>query len=205
MIDLYTAATSNGLRAAVILEECGLPYKATLLDIFKGETRTAKFLAINPLGTIPVIVDSDGPGGKPFTLSQSWAIILYCAEKAGKFIPKSPQARALAYQWLIHSAVDITGTSTALFHTTMRAPEKSAKNQEYFEGVLGSFFKTVDQRLGEAEFLAGEFSVADFGLYPTYNARKAVADKAGDLKNLKRWAGVVGARPALQKGMKVAG
>lgn len=205
MIDLYTAATSNGLRASVILEECNMPYRTTVLDIFKGATRTEQFLKINPLGTIPVIVDSDGPDGKPYTLSQSWAIILYCAEKAGKYIPKSAHARALAYQWLIHSAVDITGTSTALFHTTMRAPEKSAKNQEYFEGVLGGFFKSIDQRLGEVEYLAGEFSVADLGLYPTYNARKAAAEKAGDLKNLKRWAAVMAARPALQRGMKAAG
>src|SRR5271169_6928362 len=90
MIDLYTANSSNGQRAAVILEECGLPYRVHKLDLMAGDQRKPEFLSINPAGAIPVIVDSDGPGGKPLTLSQSAAIVLYIAEKTRKFIPADP-------------------------------------------------------------------------------------------------------------------
>ena len=94
MIDLYAAGTSNGMRARIALEECGLPYKLNFVDLAKGEHKTPQFLAMNPNGQIPVIVDHEGPGGKPLTLSQSTAILLYCAEKSGKFLPKDPAARA---------------------------------------------------------------------------------------------------------------
>ena len=93
MIDLYAAGTSNGMRARIALEECGLPYKLNFIDLAKGENRTPQLLAMNPNGQIPVIVDHDGPGGKPLTLSQSSAILLYCAEKSGKFLPGDPAAR----------------------------------------------------------------------------------------------------------------
>src|SRR5205809_8000992 len=93
MIDLYAAGTSNGMRARIGLEECGLAYNFHPLDLGKGEQKSPSFLAMNPNGQIPVIVDSDGPGGKPVTVSQSVAVLLYCAEKSGKFLPKDPAAR----------------------------------------------------------------------------------------------------------------
>jgi glutathione S-transferase len=93
MIDLYAAGTSNGMRARIALEECGLAYTFHPIALDKGEHKTPQFLAMNPNGQIPVIVDRDGPGGKPLTLSQSTAILMYCAEKSGKFMPKDPAAR----------------------------------------------------------------------------------------------------------------
>ena len=94
MIDLYTANSSNGQRAAIILEECGLSHRVHKYDLFKGEHKNPEFLAINPAGSIPVIVDSDGPGGMPITLAQSCAILLYASEKTGKFMPgTSPTGR----------------------------------------------------------------------------------------------------------------
>ena len=104
MIDLYTASTSNGRRAAIILEECGLPYRVHQYDLMKGEHKNPEFAAIAPGGSIPVIVDSDGPGGMPFTLAQSCAILLYAAEKTGKFMPRNAANRALALQWLMQAA-----------------------------------------------------------------------------------------------------
>ena len=115
MIDLYTAATSNGMRARIALEECGLPYKLNFIDLSKGENKTPQFLAMNPNGQIPVIVDHEGPGGKPLTLSQSTAILLYCAEKSGKFLPKDPAARAAMLQALMSASTDITPVFGAYF------------------------------------------------------------------------------------------
>src|SRR5258708_8485832 len=108
MIDLYAAGTSNGMRARIALEECGLAYTLHPIDLMKGEQRAANFLAMNPNGQIPVIVDHDGPGGKAVTLSQSTAILLYCAEKSGKFIPKDPAARPAVLQALMNASTDIT-------------------------------------------------------------------------------------------------
>src|SRR5690349_4379298 len=108
MIDLYAAGTSNGMRARIALEECGLPYTLHKIDLTKGEHKTPSFLAMNPNGQIPVIVDKDGPGGKPLTLSQSTAILLYAAEKSGKFMPKDPAVRAAALQALMNASTDVT-------------------------------------------------------------------------------------------------
>src|ERR1700687_3849688 len=111
MIDLYLAPTANGLRATVALEETGLPYRAHPVDLAKGEQRSPEFLKLNPAGLIPVIVDDEGPGGKPLTLSQSGAIVLYAAEKSGKLLPRDPVRRAVALQWLMQAASDISGSS----------------------------------------------------------------------------------------------
>src|SRR5256885_16084383 len=101
MIDLYAAGTSNGMRARIAVEECGLAYRFHPIDIQKGEQKLPGFLAMNPMGQIPVLVDNEGPGGKPLTLSQSTAILVYCAEKSGRFLPRDPAARAAMLQALM--------------------------------------------------------------------------------------------------------
>src|SRR6266446_6006752 len=108
MIDLYAAGTSNGMRARIALEECGLKYNWHPIDLTKGEQSTPQYLALNPMGQIPVIVDNEGPGGHKITLSQSSAIMMYCAEKAGKFIPKDPAKRAAMLEAYMSASTDIT-------------------------------------------------------------------------------------------------
>jgi len=203
MIDLYLAGTANGLRASVALEECGLPYTAHKIDLTKGEQRTPEFLKLNPAGQIPVIVDRDGPGGKPLTLAQSGAIILYCAEKSGKFLPKDPDQRANVLQWFMQGATDLAPTSGAIFQLEVVAPEKNAAITEHFKKRLLSFFGVCDKRLEGRDYLAGELSVADFMVYPNFAARKALVDAAGGFANLQRWGASMAARPGVQKGMKV--
>lgn len=205
MIDLYMAPTANGLRVAVALEECGLAYRVHRVDLAKGEQRTAEYLKINPAGLIPALVDDQGPGGKPITLSQSPALILYVAEKAGKFIPAAPVARYEALQWLMQGATDIAGTSGAVFRLEVTAPEKNAANVDYFKQRLVTFFRDCDQRLEGRDFLAGEISVADLMIYPNYALRKPLLDAAGGFANLHRWGAVMAARPGVQKGMALAG
>lgn len=205
MIDLYMAPTANGLRVAVALEECGLAYRLHRVDLAKGEQRTAEYLKINPAGLIPALVDDEGPGGKPITLSQSPALILYVAEKAGRFIPAAPAARYEALQWLMQGATDIAGTSGAIFRLEVTAPEKNAANVDYFKQRLVTFFRDCDRRLEGRDFLAGEISVADLMIYPNYALRKPLLDSAGGFANLHRWGAAMAARSGVQKGMALAG
>lgn len=205
MIDVYLAPTANGLRASVVLEECGLAYKTHKIDLAKGEQRTPEFLKLNPAAQIPVIVDPEGPGGKPLTLVQSGAIMLYCAEKSGRYLPTDPAKRALVLQWFMQAATDVAPTSGAIFQLEVAAPEKNEAITNHFRKRLLNFFTLCDKRLSEHEFLAGELSLADLHLYPNYAARKALIDSAGGFANLHRWGAALAARPAVAKGMKPFG
>ena len=204
VIDLYTGNSSNGQRAAIALEECGLDYRVHKYDLMKGEHRTPEFAAIAPAGAIPVIVDSDGPGGMALTLAQSCAIILYASEKTGKFMPKNFATRALAWQWLMQAATDVSPASANIFYNTVLLPEKSEANGKFFVERALRCFGDADHQLAEREYLAGDISVADFALYPVYAVRKKILDEAGTLSNLARWAERMATRPGVQKGMKAA-
>ena len=205
MIDLYLAGTANGFRASVALEEAGLPYRVHKVDLAKGESHTPEFLKINPAGLIPAIVDQDGPGGKPLALAQSGAIILYAAEKSGRFLPRDPVRRAMAWQWFTQGLSDVAASSGAVFRVENSVPEKSAANSEYFKKRLLGFFSVCDTHLAGRDFLADEFSIAELMLYPNFALRKPLLDQAGGFAELQRWGKAVGARPGMQKGMKVLG
>ena len=204
MIDLYAWQTSNCQRAAIMLEECGLAYRLHKVDLFKGEQQDPAFLRINPVGAVPVVVDADGPGGAPLTLTQSGAIELYLAEKTGKFLAQDPARRAETLRWLMFAVTDCAPASMSMFLLAMMAPEKSPANVAFFEQRLLRYFRVADGRLAGREWLADELSVADFALYPVYAARKAVADAAGDLPNLTRWGAALAARPGVAKAMRAA-
>lgn len=204
MIDFYTSGTANGHRAAIALEESGLPYRTHKLNLQAGDQRKPEYLKINPAGAIPAIVDDEGPGGKPLALAQSGAIVLYVAEKSGKFLPKDPARRAAALQWLLYACSDVAGGSGTLFQLSMVAPEKSAPNVEFFEKRLVNALRAADARLAEREYLADEISVADLALYPVVATRKPVIEKHGGLPNLAKWAERMAARPGVAKGMQVS-
>ncbi|HSD55447.1 MAG TPA: glutathione S-transferase N-terminal domain-containing protein [Burkholderiales bacterium] len=204
MIDLYTAGTANGHRAAIALEESGLAYRAHKLNLQAGDQRKPEYLKINPAAAIPAIVDDEGPGGRPLALAQSGAIVLYVAEKSGKFIPKDPARRLAALQWLMQACSDVAGTSGTIFQLSMVAPEKSAANVEFFEKRLVNALRVADQRLADREYLADEFSIADLALYPVAATRRPVIEKHGGLPNLARWAEGMIARPGVAKGMQVS-
>jgi GST-like protein len=204
MIDFYTWQTSNGQRVAILLEECGLRYRAHKVDLTKGEQRSPDFLKLNPAGAIPVIVDEEGPGGAPLVLTQSGAIDLYLAEKAGRFVPVDPARRIAALQWLMFTLTDCATTSTSVFFSNVLLPDKSPANVAWLEARLVNQFRVANARLAEREWLADELSLADFALYPLYAVRKALVDAAGDLHHLARWGAALAARPAVAKGMAAA-
>lgn len=203
MIDLYAAGTSNGMRARIALEECGLAYTLHPVNLAKGEQKSAEFLAMNPNGQIPVIVDNDGPGGNKITLSQSTAILLYCAEKSGKFMPKDPASRPAVLQALMNASTDVTPVFGALF-AVLNSKEPHAPTAQIFKDRLKGYFKVWDDSLAKQKCCVGdEVSVADFSLYAGYARIKGAAPELIDgLPNLARWADSMGARPAIQRAVK---
>jgi GST-like protein len=205
MIDFYTFATSNGQRAAILLEECALPYRVHWIDLTKGQQNTPEFLKVNPAGAIPVIVDTEGPGNKPLTLSQSGAIVIYLAEKIGRFIPADPVRRLIALQWLLQAATDAARASSAIFLVSTLVPEKVPGNTAFFEQQCLRYLRSADVRLAGRDYLADELSIADFALYPVYAVRKALVDQAGDLPHLTRWGKAIAARPAVARAMQLKG
>ena len=204
MIDFYSANSSNGQRAAIMLEECGLPYTLHKLDLFAGDQRNPGYLAINPAGAIPTIVDSDGPGGTPFTLAQSGAILVYLAEKTGRFLPRDPRRRAEALQWVFQATTDTAASSMMIFVLSRLAPDKSDANVAFCEERTLRHLRVAEARLAGREYLADELSIADFALYPLTVVRRPLIDRAGDLPNLVRWADAIGARPGVARAMAAA-
>jgi GSH-dependent disulfide-bond oxidoreductase len=200
MIHLYTAGTGNGRRASIVLEECGLPYTYDKIEFDKPKPEA--FLTLNPLGAIPAIIDPDGPGGKSVPLTQSGAIAIYCAEKAGKFLPTDALKRATVFQWFMHVMSDQAPVRGAMFQLN-GLPDKPASAIAHFEKRMTNFLKYANDRLGKAEYLAGEISIADFALYPVAAGSKDLIEKIGGLDNLKKWVAKVGARPGVTKGMAV--
>lgn len=200
MIDLYAAGTSNGMRARIALEECGLAYTFHPIALDKGEHKTPEFLAMNPNAQIPVIVDRDGPGGKPVTLSQSTAILMYCAEKSGKFMPKEGAARAAMLEALMIASTDVTPIFGAYFGI-VRSKEPHAASAQMFKDRLRGFFKVWDEKLGRRKYCAGdEVTIADFSLYAGYARMKGVVPELLEgLPNVARWAGEMAARPGVKK------
>jgi len=203
-IDLYTANTSNGQRAAIMLEECGLAYTLHKLDLAAGEQRKPEFLKINPAGAIPTIVDGDGAGGAPLTIAQSGAILVYLAEKTGRFIPRDARKRAEAIEWVFQATTDTAASSMMIFVLSRLAPEQSDANLAFCEERTLRHLRVADAHLADREYLAGELSIADFALYPLTVVRRALIDRAGDLANLVRWSDAIGARPGVARGMKAA-
>lgn len=210
MIDLYTVPTSNGQRASIALEECGLAYRVHLINLPAGDHKKPEFLAINPIGKAPALVDHEGPGGKPITVYETAAMALYCAEKSGKLIPSDLRARTEVMKWIAVCISDLGPAFSAQywFSGPLKglAGESAAALEKHFIAQAVGFLGAVDQHLAANEFLAGkDYSIADAMMYPTSTSSVSRLQPGAidHLKNLIRWRDAVGARPAVQKGMKV--
>jgi GST-like protein len=201
MIEFYTTVGESPVaeRAAIMLEECGLAYNAHKIEVGKDAKKPPEFLKLNPRGTIPVLVDTPRSGAQPVTIIQAGAIILYLAEKTGKFLPKELDRRALVYQWLMSVLTDAQPTSMAAYLAETTIPKKVPSVVTFFEASFVELCKMYDGRLAEAAYLAGsEVSIADIALITTVVYRRRLIEKAGALTNLKRWAADMGARPAVR-------
>jgi GST-like protein len=201
MIDLYLALTRNGFRAAIALAECGLDYRAHRIDLAKGEQKSPEHLKISPFGRVPAIVDHDGPGGRPLALFQSGAIMLYAAEKAGRFMPGDPAARFEMMAWFLTAVTDVAATSTAILHVGSEVPDRTPGNLAFFEKRLVDLVRVIDARLAGRTYLMDELTIADLAFYPVIAHRRPVIEKAGEFRSLWRWIGALSARPGVARGM----
>jgi GST-like protein len=205
MIDLYTAATGNGRRATIMLEECGLQYRAHKIEIGAGAAKPIEFLKINPEGTVPMIVDPDGPAGRPISLRQSSAILIYLAEKTGTLLPGDPSLRPAMLEWMMLAITDLVAANTAMYQTMTEFSTADAGVAVFFRNQLIKFLRICDRRLGASKYLAGaEITIADVALFPVLISRRAVIDGTAGLENLKRWGAEIAARPAVQRALAIA-
>jgi GST-like protein len=190
-----------------MLEECGLPYKEHFVDVWKGDQYSPDYIKINPNSKIPAITDSDGPGGKPITIFESGAILLYLAEKSGKFLPKDSAKKYEALQWLM---VQLTGVGPMFgqwTHFKMFAP-KTGNDYSVgrYDSELKRLYGVLEKRLGQAKYLGGdEYTIADIATFPWTRNHDAQGVKWDDHPNLARWFKSIEERPAVKAALaKVA-
>ncbi len=203
MIDLYTWGTPNGKKVSIMLEECALPYALHKINISKDDQFAPDYLKINPNGKIPSIVDSDGPGGKPIAMMESGAILIYLAEKAGKFLPADAAARYKAIEWLMFQMGGVGPMFGQTHHFLRAAKEQVPYAIARYTREKDRLYGVLNTRLGEAEFLAGEYSIADIATYPWVSRFDWHDTRLADFPNVERWFKAIGARPGVQKGMAV--
>ena len=204
MIDLYTWPTPNGHKMHIMLEETGLEYRVIPVNINKGDQFKPEFLAISPNNRMPAMVDRDGPGGTPYSLFESGAMLIYLAEKTGKFLPTEPRARYTVLQWLMFQMGNIGPMMGQTHHFRHYAPEKIPYAIERYTNEAGRLYNVVDKRLSESPWLGGEdYSIADIAAFPWLRnvARKGCEE--ADFPCLQAWFGAMEARPAVRVGMEV--
>ena len=203
MIDLYTWPTPNGQKVQILLEELDLPYTVHPVNIGRGEQFEEAFLRISPNNKIPAVVIPDGPGGEPLALFESGAILLHLAEAHGAFLPAAPRGRAESIQWLMFQMGGLGPMLGQAHHFTQYAPDSIEYAIKRYTREANRLYGVLDRRLGEVEFLAGDYSIADIASYPwTLNPEKKGVDIA-DYPQVARWQKVIGERPGVRRGMAV--
>ena len=200
-IELHTWGTPNGRKVSIMLEECGLPYSVHKVDISKGEQHKPEFLRISPNNRIPAIVDPDGPGGKPISLFESGAILIYLAEKTGQFLPKDPVAKYKSLEWLMWQMGGVGPMFGQAHHFLRAAPSKIEYGIKRYVDEAKRLYGVLDKRLSQAEYLADEYSIADIATYPWVARHEWHQVNLVDVPNVKRWYDIIDARPAVVKGM----
>ena len=203
MIDLYTWRTPNGHKVHIMLEEIGLPYTVHPIDIGAGDQFAPEFLEINPNHRIPAIVDRDGPGGEPFSLFESGAILIYLAEKTGQFLPKEPRAQYEVLQWLMFQMGGIGPFLGQAHHFRQYAPEPIQYAIDRYTNEAARLYGVVDKRLADRDYLAGDYSIADIATFPWLRSHERQGQDLDDYPNVKRWFGEIAARPAVERGLAV--
>jgi len=205
MIELYTWTTPNGRKVSIMLEETGLPYNVHPVDIGKGEQFRPDFVAINPNSKIPAIIDSDGPGGAPLAVFESGAILIYLAEKTGKLLPRDPVARIAALQWLMFQMGGVGPMFGQAHHFLRAAPEPVPYGIERYTKETRRLYGVLERRLGEAEYLAGDYSIADIATFPWVARHEWHKVELAEFPQVARWYAAIAARPAVARGMRVPG
>ncbi len=200
MIDLYYWTTPNGHKITIFLEETGLPYRIVPVNIGVGDQFKPGFLALAPNNRIPAIVDDDpAEPGPPLSVFESGAILLYLAEKTGRFLPRDLRGRVEALQWLFWQMAGLGPMAGQNHHFSQYAPEKIPYAIERYVKETGRLYAVLDRRLADREFVAGGYSIADMAAYPWIVPHERQGQRLEDFPNLKRWFETIGARAAVQR------
>ena len=204
MIDLYSWPTPNGYKIHIMLEETGLEYRAIPVDINTGEQFAPDFLKIAPNNRIPAILDSEGPGGEPFSLFESGAILIYLAEKTGRFLPTEPRARHTVLQWLMFQMGNVGPMLGQAHHFRIYAKEKIPYAVERYTNEATRLYRVIDRRLGDSDWIGGpDYSIADMAIWPWLRRPERQGQTLADFPHLERWWHVMAARPAVQRALAV--
>jgi GSH-dependent disulfide-bond oxidoreductase len=200
MIDLYTAATPNGHKVSIALEELGLPYQVHALRFDKQEQKAPAFLKINPNGRIPAIVDRDNGD---FAVFESGAILLYLAERTGQLLPTDAKGRSQVVQWLMFQMGGVgpmQGQANVFFRYF---PEKLQGAIDRYQHETRRLYEVLDARLSEVDYLAGDYSIADIATFPWVRVHEWAGVSVDGLTHLQRWMSALNERPAVQRGLLV--
>ena len=203
MIDAYSWPTPNGHKIHIMLEECGLPYKVHAVDIGAGDQFKPEFLQISPNNKIPAIVDTDGPDGRPISLFESGAILLYLAGKTGRFLPVEVRGKYVALEWLMFQMGGIGPMLGQAHHFRLYAPVKIEYAINRYSNEAKRLYGVMDRRLGQAEYFADNYSIADIAIFPWTRSHANQGVNLAEFPNVKRWFDAIDARPAVQRGLKV--
>lgn len=204
MIDVYSWATPNGHKVHIMLEETGLEYRAHPIDIGAGDQFKPEFLAVSPNNKIPAIVDSDGPGGQPLSLFESGAILVYLAEKTGRFLPAEPAARYATLQWLMFQMGGLGPMLGQTHHFRIYAPQQIEYAVNRYTNEAKRLYGVMDKQLGKSAYLAGDdYTIADIAAFPWTRSWQNQGIELAEYPNVKRWHEAIAARPAVQRGVQV--
>jgi GST-like protein len=204
LIDLYTWPTPNGHKIHIMLEETGLEYRVHPIDIGAGDQFRAEFLAISPNNKIPAMVDQRGPGGKPFALAESGAMLFYLASKTGKFLPADVRERWEVMQWVMFQMGHIGPMLGQAHHFLQYAPEKIEYAMNRYRNEAKRLYRVVDKQVEENEWIAGsEYTIADMSIMPWLRFPERQGVNIEEYPNLKEWRDRIAARPAVKKALEV--
>ena len=204
MIDVYSEATPNGHKIHIMLEECGLPYRVHHIDIGAGDQFKPEFLAISPNNKIPAIVDPDGPDGKPMSLFESGAILVYLASKVGKFLGATDRDKYVTLQWLMFQMGGVGPMLGQTHHFRIYAPEKIEYAINRYTNEARRLYNVIDKRLSQSAYLAADdYTIADIATFPWLRSWKNQGIDWADYPHAKRWFDEIGERPAVRRGVEV--
>jgi GST-like protein len=204
MIELYSWATPNGHKIHIMLEECGLAYRAHGVDIGSGAQFDPAFLAISPNNKIPAMVDPDGPDGAPISLFESGAILLYLAGKTGRFLPDDTRGKYEVLQWLMFQMGSVGPMLGQAHHFRIYAPEKIDYAVDRYTNEAKRLYGVMNKRLANSRYLGGkDYSIADMAVFPWLRSWKNQGIAWADYPHLKGWFDEIGHRPAVQRGCEV--
>ena len=204
MIEVYSWATPNGHKVHVMLEECGLAYRAIPVDIGTGAQFEPAFLAISPNNKIPAIVDPDGPDGKPISLFESGAILIYLASKTGRFLPEDTRGRYEVLEWLMFQMGSVGPILGQTHHFRIYAPEKIPYAIERYSKEARRIYGVLDKRLQQRDWVAAdEYTIADIAIFSWLRSWQNQGIDWADFPHLKSWFDRIAARPAVQRGVEV--